>query len=679
MTGTIKGTISNDEGDAIQDTTVTVADAVTKEVEAIGTTNEAGKYSVSVTPDTYDVRSEKIGFEADEKRVTIGTDVRKTVDLTLVRLSADVVGEISDGPGVGVLGTVTDNSEASIGVQGEVSSDLGYGLYTPNDARIDGTIGSVKEWMVIVDDKLGFRLAASKEFETVLRGQAKNSTASGSVVMGHLNKVSSGIGGAVICGGGLYDRDDDRRLDNRVTDHFGTIGGGFDNLAGNDDDDPGAAVGATVSGGTSNIASGVRSTVGGGTGNEATEEFATIGGGGGESGDDGNTASGSAATVAGGEANAASGDHATVGGGNNNEADGESATIGGGDGNAASSTRGATVGGGFENEASSSDATIGGGIRNKATLSATTIGGGRENKATGANATISGGWRNGALLPNATVGGGNSNEADAENATVSGGHSNEVSGAASTVGGGRHNTVSGKYATVGGGGDEQSGRGNKATGDYATIAGGGINKATANNATVGGGGGHTAGGRNATVGGGASNEATGQGATVPGGSSNIADGNYSFAAGQFAHAEHNGTFVFADSSRNRISSNSNNEARFQMPVYAPNFNNTSARSAKTNIESIDSTTVLKGVKDLEISTWESKHNGSGRHMGTMAEDFADTFGLGDTDESISTVDADGVAFAAIQGLAKKLDEKDERIADLEERLSALESQVGSDD
>ena len=48
----------------------------------------------------------------------------------------------------------------------------------------------------------------------------------------------------------------------------------------------------------------------------------------------------------------------------------------------------------------------------------------------------------------------------------------------------------------------------------------------------------------------------------------------------------------------------------------------------------------------------------------MAEDFAEQFALGD-DEHIATVDADGVAFAAIQALAAENDEKDDRIDELE--------------
>ena len=40
----------------------------------------------------------------------------------------------------------------------------------------------------------------------------------------------------------------------------------------------------------------------------------------------------------------------------------------------------------------------------------------------------------------------------------------------------------------------------------------------------------------------------------------------------------------------------------------------------------------------------------------MAQDFYATFKVGENDKTITTVDPDGVAFAAIQGLNEKVDE-----------------------
>jgi hypothetical protein len=67
-------------------------------------------------------------------------------------------------------------------------------------------------------------------------------------------------------------------------------------------------------------------------------------------------------------------------------------------------------------------------------------------------------------------------------------------------------------------------------------------------------------------------------------------------------------------------------------------------------------------------------------MGPVAQDFRAAFGLGDSDKTITTVDADGVALAAIQGLNQKLEAelraKDERINRLEAALIAIQINLG---
>jgi hypothetical protein len=48
----------------------------------------------------------------------------------------------------------------------------------------------------------------------------------------------------------------------------------------------------------------------------------------------------------------------------------------------------------------------------------------------------------------------------------------------------------------------------------------------------------------------------------------------------------------------------------------------------------------------------------------MAQDFAAAFALGENDTTISTVDADGVALAAIQGLNAKVEAMKVELAEL---------------
>ena len=123
----------------------------------------------------------------------------------------------------------------------------------------------------------------------------------------------------------------------------------------------------------------------------------------------------------------------------------------------------------------------------------------------------------------------------------------------------------------------------------------------------------------------------------------------------------------------------------------------SSRTLKTAFDAVDPTEVLAKLADLPVASWRYKtEDESTRHIGPFAEDFQRLFGLGDG-ATISIVDAQGVAFAAIQGLEQRLaekeveldrlrSEKDAQIADLTERsttqiaelaarLAAIEARV----
>lgn len=90
-------------------------------------------------------------------------------------------------------------------------------------------------------------------------------------------------------------------------------------------------------------------------------------------------------------------------------------------------------------------------------------------------------------------------------------------------------------------------------------------------------------------------------------------------------------------------------------------------------------TVLAKVIALPITTWNFKDLHDGRHMGPMAQDFYAAFGLGGSDTTITSVDPDGVALAAIQGLNQKLtqdlQQKDAQIAGLRQANAELKQSV----
>jgi len=115
------------------------------------------------------------------------------------------------------------------------------------------------------------------------------------------------------------------------------------------------------------------------------------------------------------------------------------------------------------------------------------------------------------------------------------------------------NRVTDGFGTVGGG------LGNTSSGYEATVSGGASNTSSGPDATVAGGYLNTSSGLYATVGGGIQNTSSGLSATVPGGNFNTAAGDYSFAAGNRAFANHQGSFVWADSQSADFSSTTNDQ------------------------------------------------------------------------------------------------------------------------
>jgi hypothetical protein len=101
------------------------------------------------------------------------------------------------------------------------------------------------------------------------------------------------------------------------------------------------------------------------------------------------------------------------------------------------------------------------------------------------------------------------------------------------------------------------------------------------------------------------------------------------------------------------------------------WNVVSDRAAKENLTEVNSREILARVAALPMQTWNYK-GGAIRHIGPMAQDFYAAFAVGPDDKHISTVDADGVALAAIQGLAQENQELKSQISNLESRLAVLE-------
>ncbi len=245
--------------------------------------------------------------------------------------------------------------------------------------------------------------------------------------------------------------------------------------------------------------------------------------------------------------------------------------------------------------------------------------------------------------------------------------------------------------------------GNKADGTSTTVAGGYLNIAGNN--------------RNLTgpttdtdaVGGGFYNTAFGGAATVPGGAHNTAAGNQSFAAGSQTYAAYQGDFVWGDSStgtqiistapnqfvvrsaggiwlgtNDSVSIGSGQFIATSTGAYLSTggtWTNNSDRNLKLGLTAVDGQSVLQRLAGVPMFTWNYKAQpGSVRHIGPMAQDFHQAFALGEDDKHISTVDAEGVALAAIQELYRDSLAKNALIASLTaelEKMKAVERKVNA--
>ena len=191
-------------------------------------------------------------------------------------------------------------------------------------------------------------------------------------------------------------------------------------------------------------------------------------------------------------------------------------------------------------------------------------------------------------------------------------------------------------------------------------------------------------------------KATGDGSTALG-SLTVAGGAYSTAMGRaVSTGGYNGSFIYGDSTSRTVAKNTANDqfvvvasggvyfftekertAGVGIPPGSSSWIVLSDRDAKTAVEPVDPREVLKKVVELPMSTWQYKaQDAQFRHMGPMAQDFHTAFHLGESNKGIDTVDADGVALAAIQGLHAELTEKNNEIATLKTRVAALEALTG---
>jgi hypothetical protein len=168
-----------------------------------------------------------------------------------------------------------------------------------------------------------------------------------------------------------------------------------------------------------------------------------------------------------------------------------------------------------------------------------------------------------------------------------------------------------------------------------------------------------------------------------------ADQDHTTAMGKFAtNNGFSGTFIWSDGSAQQSADTFRNTAnnefaaratggfRFRtnlggttgcnLPAGSGVFNCTSSRYTKQNFLAVNGEDVLARLRNVPVTTWNYISEGAqSKHMGPMAEDFYQAFGLGTGNTSIGVQDLAGVSLAAVKSL-------DQRTALLQQRTIEVE-------
>ena len=176
----------------------------------------------------------------------------------------------------------------------------------------------------------------------------------------------------------------------------------------------------------------------------------------------------------------------------------------------------------------------------------------------------------------------------------------------------------------------------------------------------------------------------------------VASGLYAIAMGTYANATNLGTLVWGDNSGSTlVTSTNDNSVTFRAAGGYRLFSNSgmtagaylaanstawaviSDRNAKKDFAAIDPVDILEKLAAMPVTQWHYKWETADTtpHIGPMAQDFKHAFYPGSDDKSITTLEADGVAFAAIQGLNQKLEAQQHQIAQKDTELTELKTRL----
>jgi hypothetical protein len=129
----------------------------------------------------------------------------------------------------------------------------------------------------------------------------------------------------------------------------------------------------------------------------------------------------------------------------------------------------------------------------------------------------------------------------------------------------------------------------------------------------------------------------------------------------------NADFAAAVQDRFAVDSNGNVTAR-------GTISQLSSRATKENFERLDGPLLLAKLEKLDVPAWNYRESTAAeRHIGPVAEEFHDTFGVGADPRFLAPGDVAGVALASVKALQDEVRQRDARISELEARLQRLEA------
>ncbi len=102
--------------------------------------------------------------------------------------------------------------------------------------------------------------------------------------------------------------------------------------------------------------------------------------------------------------------------------------------------------------------------------------------------------------------------------------------------------------------------------------------------------------------------------------------------------------------------------------------NASDRNLKENFSPLDENEILNRLDTVPIQKWNYKNERQAVHIGPVAQDFYAAYQLGDSDKSISTIDVDGIALAAIKALHKTIKELRTEITEQQEQSKQFKNE-----